>query len=317
MFTYLSFRYVIGTPLVAAACFLHALTRPHPYLRLFLFMILGVYGTLIEMNAVIISHLTAIPKDWNSLLSLGRIVLTVGLSWSGIIYSTIMVAEAAFATLSPWTRYLFAGFVMLNLDFALDPLTSKVGEGELEWIKIPCVNLFSWFVIPTVFYFFYTIDWPPFPRGVPYIYHIGVIEDTVTPLRYMYWGLGVIPLSLGAALPLITYFKQFVCSYALTNFTVSMSIAFLLSLVTCLMALRARVQLAADHWSDAFPSLVLVGVPLAYIVVAALVTESASRLYRLTLMCTASSPMVVILLCTALPLVKRKGKETEPQPKEE
>lgn len=125
----------------------------------------------------------------------------------------------------------------MSLGMAVDPIFTPIGtstELATSWVKIPCVNLAAWFLIPLAFFVVYTLDvccvliyhpplhvlrlkWPTFPRGRPGFYQLRVLEETPTALRFAYWVAGVIPASLMIVLPIMSLCKRYWCAYAVCD----------------------------------------------------------------------------------------------------
>ena len=131
------------------------------------------------------------------IMILDRVPLSITLSWVGIIYSSLIIAERL--KLSVWQRILTTTLIALSLDWGMDPIAVESGAwmfGGGEYFNIPAFNFFGWFFIPIAFLVPYGLSWEKDSKKLKLL-NVAEVDARRSLLRRLYSVLLVIPIGLG------------------------------------------------------------------------------------------------------------------------
>ena len=131
------------------------------------------------------------------IMILDRVPLSITLSWVGIIYSSMIIAERL--KLPIWQRILTTTLIALSLDWGMDPIAVESGAwmfGGGEYFNIPAFNFFGWFFIPIAYLVPYGLSWVKGSKKLKLLY-VAEVEARRSLLRRLYTVLLVVPIGLG------------------------------------------------------------------------------------------------------------------------
>ncbi len=126
--------------------------------------------------------------------------LSIILSWVGIIYSSMIIAERL--KLSLWQRILTTTLIALSLDWGMDPIAVESGAwnfGGGAYFNIPGFNFFGWFFIPIAYLVSYGLSWEKDSKKLKLL-NIAEIDAKRSLLRKLYTVLLAVPIGLGILL---------------------------------------------------------------------------------------------------------------------
>ncbi len=154
----------VGNYLLTAYCLVHAWrTRRH----LALIMVASMfYGWFVEYETVIKPDALYAYHQWIVALP-GPVPLGIALSWGILIFAVWQTAS--YLKLPMWARPLFAGLLVIGVDFVMDPafvyMEFWVWADPGPWFGIPWENFVGWFVIVSSFTLFLELGYHWFPPG--------------------------------------------------------------------------------------------------------------------------------------------------------
>ena len=131
------------------------------------------------------------------IMILDRVPLSITLSWVGIIYSSMIIAERL--KLPIWQRILTTTLIALSLDWGMDPIAVESGAwmfGGGEYFNIPAFNFFGWFFIPIAYLVPYGLSWVKGRKKLKLL-NVAEVEARRSLLRRLYTVLLVVPIGLG------------------------------------------------------------------------------------------------------------------------
>ena len=130
------------------------------------------------------------------IMILGRVPLSITLSWVGIIYSSMIITERL--KLSLWQRILTTTLIALSLDWGGDPIAVATGAwtfGGGEYFNVPAINFIGWFFIPIAYLVPYGLSWEKDKKKLRLL-NVAEVDARRSLLRRLYTLLFVIPIGL-------------------------------------------------------------------------------------------------------------------------
>ncbi|WP_109831910.1 carotenoid biosynthesis protein [Reichenbachiella versicolor] len=114
--------------------------------KAFIFLIPFSIGMLVEIIGVATSFPFGQYSYGNNLgIKLFDVPLVIGINW--VVLSLVTSDLSKLVNVSKWIRYGIASFLMVVLDFFIEPVAPKFDFWEFSTDKAPLENYISWFLI--------------------------------------------------------------------------------------------------------------------------------------------------------------------------
>ncbi|MFX1448376.1 MAG: carotenoid biosynthesis protein [Promethearchaeota archaeon] len=162
--------------------------------RILMLATIFVFAAILELMGVITGLFSYAPE---LIMILDRVPLSITLSWVGIIYSSMIIAERL--RISLWQRILTTTLIALSLDWGMDPIAVESGAwsfGGGEYFNIPAFNFFGWFFIPIAYLVPYGLCLERESKNLKLL-NVAEIDTKSSLNRKLYTLFLVVPLGLG------------------------------------------------------------------------------------------------------------------------
>ena len=229
--------------------------------RILMIPTLFVFAVFLEVMGVIhglFSYATEL------IMIFDRVPLSITLSWVGIIYSSMIIAERL--KLSLWQRILTTTLIALSLDWGMDPIAVESGAwnfGGGAYFNIPGFNFFGWFFIPIAYLVSYGLSWEKDSKKLRLL-NIAEIDAKRSLLRKLYTVLLAVPIGLGILL-LLGLFTRI--PYIFNLPLVFLVIWMIFTIVWASgMIVWKNENLRHSHWIDLIPPCILLLIACYYLI---------------------------------------------------
>lgn len=229
--------------------------------RILMLLTIFVFAAILELMGVITGLFSYAPE---LIMILDRVPLSITLSWVGIIYSSMIIAERL--GISLWQRILTTTLIALSLDWGMDPIAVESGAwsfGGGEYFNIPAFNFFGWLFIPIAYLIPYGLSWEKNIKKLKLL-NVAEIDTKFSLNRKLYTLFLVVPSGLGILI-LLGMFTRLPILFNLPLEFLVIWATFTILWASIIIIWKRR-NLKRSKWIDLIPAINLLIISYFYVI---------------------------------------------------